>query len=717
MSPLYVLNLVVVAGVVVLMPIIYFALIAGVGYFGFWWATEMTGIMSTEGVRVRGRSGGALLFAKLLAYLVPLFLAGLLLIFLLKPIFIGRGEREETVSLNEFEEPELFAFFNRVCEIIGAPKPKRIDLNNEVNASAGFARGFWSLFIPGDVVLTIGMPLVTGLTTRQFTGVMVHEFAHFRQGIAMRASMLINMVVGWFAVRAHSRDRLDDWLEDSIEESEHWIAVLILKIAQLLVFLTRLVLILLYRIALLCSAAMSRQMEYDADRFAARFVGSETEAAVSARMVELMIAAQSAESQAHEMWVKDKSVPRDMPTLIAMASARLMPEERERVEHMMQHGAGGLFDTHPPAHKRIKAVMKLNEPGIFRPDGQATALFRDIDMANMRASYAHFREVLGPRRLEKVTFVPIDSLVRQHVKAQASNDALTNFVGFDPPTWRPIFPSMRTPGAPEDAKAAAQKHRQLVKELRAMPGLHEQSAAFTKADLALARCEQAKTLLEWQLGRVDKAWGIVPATPAGVSAHKDKQLEVAATAASALGERADLASKRLALGLQLLQIPAVTKAMEDGAADVARVKQLSEAMARMKASWPDMQRVRALFNTLDAVLPHITSEEIRVQHRSKIRVLLEELRPRMDAVRAELGNVPDPYSTEPAELAPSTNLGTRIAGSGRYQDDPEFILVAARDMLERYAHDQRRMVGELVEIAMRVESTLERIASERKAKA
>ncbi len=54
----------------------------------------------------------------------------------------------------------------------------------DVNASAGLRRGLLSLF-SHDLVLTIGLPLVQGLSLREFTAVLAHEFGHFRQGGGM----------------------------------------------------------------------------------------------------------------------------------------------------------------------------------------------------------------------------------------------------------------------------------------------------------------------------------------------------------------------------------------------------------------------------------------------------------------------------------------------------------------------------------------------------
>jgi Zn-dependent protease with chaperone function len=71
-------------------------------------------------------------------------------------------------------------------------------LDLQVNASASFRRGFLSLF-SRDLTLTIGLPLVAGLTVRQLGGVLAHEFGHFAQGAGMRLTFVVRSVNAWFA--------------------------------------------------------------------------------------------------------------------------------------------------------------------------------------------------------------------------------------------------------------------------------------------------------------------------------------------------------------------------------------------------------------------------------------------------------------------------------------------------------------------------------------
>src|SRR5262249_12433881 len=156
-----------------------------VGYGVYYHAVNHVGILGT----VRGR-GAVLTFA---AYGAPLVVGAILILFMLKPLFSRPAKQGRTRTLKRQAEPVLFAFVERVCEAVGAPRPRQIQVDCEVNASAGFRRGLLSMF-GHDMVLTIGLPLVAGLTLRQFAGVLAHEFGHFAQGAGMRLTYVVRSI-------------------------------------------------------------------------------------------------------------------------------------------------------------------------------------------------------------------------------------------------------------------------------------------------------------------------------------------------------------------------------------------------------------------------------------------------------------------------------------------------------------------------------------------
>ncbi len=96
-------------------------------------------------------------------------------------------------------------FIDRLCDAVHAPRPRRIDVDCQVNASAGFRRGMLSMLLGRDPVLTIGLPFVAGMNARQFAGILAHEFGHFAQGGGIRLIYVIRPISFWFTRVVYER--------------------------------------------------------------------------------------------------------------------------------------------------------------------------------------------------------------------------------------------------------------------------------------------------------------------------------------------------------------------------------------------------------------------------------------------------------------------------------------------------------------------------------
>ncbi len=138
---------------------------------------------------------------------------------MLKPLFARPGKREKARVLDPEIEPLLFAFVDGVCTSVGAPRPNRIEVDCQVNASAHRDAGPLAVF-SNELVLTIGLPLAAGLNMKQFAGVLAHEFGHFSQGAGMRLSFLIRAISFWFARVVYQRDRWDLSLDCLVADRE-----------------------------------------------------------------------------------------------------------------------------------------------------------------------------------------------------------------------------------------------------------------------------------------------------------------------------------------------------------------------------------------------------------------------------------------------------------------------------------------------------------------
>src|ERR1051326_2432550 len=176
-SPMYMLGLALVAGGMVLVIAAYVTLVCLTAFGVYYHVTHHRAVLGTGGL------GG------LVAYFGPAVMGCVVVFFMVKPYFAGEPERPPKYSVTPQSDPALLAFIARICDLVKAPRPCRVDVDCQVNASASFASGFKSLG-KNEVVLTIGLPLAAGLTLQEFAGVLAHELGHFSQRAGMRLTYI-----------------------------------------------------------------------------------------------------------------------------------------------------------------------------------------------------------------------------------------------------------------------------------------------------------------------------------------------------------------------------------------------------------------------------------------------------------------------------------------------------------------------------------------------
>jgi Zn-dependent protease with chaperone function len=363
-GPLYSAGLAIVAFAMVLLPIIYLALIAFTAWAVLLHLKNDTWIFDGPS----GRGG----FWQFILYLGPAVAGGILLFFLVKPFFATKTKPPQPITLDPAKEPLLFAFVRKVCGLVGAPEPCRIDVDCQVNASAGLRRGLWS----NDLVLTVGLPLAAGLDMRQFAGVLAHEFGHFAQGAGMRLTHVIRRINLWFARVVYERDEWDAKLEQSARNTD-WRISLVLHLARGCVWVTRRILGALMHAGHAISCFMLRQMEYDADSYETKVAGSDAFEQTASQLRLLNVATQTAYEDVQQSWASQR-LPENLPLLIGHKASSLPAEVHQRLSAAAASEKTGWFDTHPCDADRVRAARRLSEPGVFRLAEPATRLFSDF---------------------------------------------------------------------------------------------------------------------------------------------------------------------------------------------------------------------------------------------------------------------------------------------------------------------------------------------------
>src|SRR5690606_21154789 len=165
-------HLLLVAGAMAALPLFYMMFVIAAGASVVWYITVlMPSLMAHTPL-------GRATFIYVAAVVSPALAGSILVVFLFKPLIFRIQEDQRRRSLTRQSQPLLFELVDRICWATGAPIPQRVDVDYRVNASAQPLGGVWSV-AAGKMVLTIGLPLFAGLSSRQLAGVIAHEFGHF----------------------------------------------------------------------------------------------------------------------------------------------------------------------------------------------------------------------------------------------------------------------------------------------------------------------------------------------------------------------------------------------------------------------------------------------------------------------------------------------------------------------------------------------------------
>lgn len=543
-GPIYGAGLAVVAFAMVLLPLLYVGLIALVAWavllhlrYDFWIF-----------------EGGGAIILRIILYLGPAVAGGILVFFMVKPLFAAKAPRPESIALDPASEPLLFAFVQKISSMVGAPAPCRIDVDCQVNASASLRRGFYST----DLVLTIGLPLVSGLDMRQFAGVLAHEFGHFAQGAGMRLTYVIRKINFWFARVVHERDAWDLKLEHAAKHSD-WRIRIVLHMARGCVWLSRRLLWVLMHAGNAISCFMLRQMEYDADSYEAKLAGSDAFEATAERLRVLNVATQTAYEDVRQSWAS-KRLPENLPLLINHKAGSLPPEVHDKLSASAASRKTAWFDTHPCDADRIRAARRLNQPGVFRLSEPAFGLFSRFSELSKRVTrhqYAkHFKLEFTDQNL-----MSAEEILRESTASAEAGAMARKFYGTVNISLKPLLATGALPASAADENAL-EKWREACQATNTLRAQAEKlSAEIAQLQTRLVRLTTAHCLARAGFKVEPKAFGLPEnaTTPLAQMTAAARGLQDANSAISARLAELDpfvaALRQRVTLALQLAQAP------------------------------------------------------------------------------------------------------------------------------------------------------------------
>ena len=693
----YQLALGVVAVVMMLLPLAYLAIIAGIGWGVFWHLQNNQDIMTAPGAKGRG----ALLL--ILIYFAPAIIGGAVVIVMLKPLFSRSPRSRLPPPLSPDDEPVLFAAVHRLCQALGSPTPHRVYLDNHANASASF-QSLGDLLL-NRLTLVIGLPLVAGMPARNLLGVLAHEFGHFNQYWAMRLGWIIHAINHWFTRVAQERDSWDEWLEQSSKAVDirlGWV----LFLARAGIWLTRQILKGLRWIGVIVSRRLSRQMEYDADACEVALVGSAAFAQSMQQIVELSVASNLADEELNHM-ARERRLVDNIPRLIA-AQARYLPDSvREQIGKTELETTESWDDTHPPNRLRIEHAESLQQQSHYAHEGPATDLFVDFD----RCCQLMARELYSDSLKRTVTaeeMVPVDRAIAEIAQAAANDQASLDFVGGEASALNLLVvdsgPLLTTRSAAElwsDLQSARQEQdRYLVPFRESTQRESELTIAWQKAELLSLAFLLKQPTSDFQPANAPRRLRSLDAT----LEHLTEVLENrnAATTRGLPFRRAW--GSRLKAALQLLDTPETEALLPETHRLRAQRDRLWPGLMVLSDTWPAREQIEIKCTNLGYVFSRVMKQGFDSSFAEGIGTLKDSLMKLLEEVWSQLSQAQYPEPVDP----PPDHLAAFCLPGIQDPNDPLQVYQGCDRLTSTARIVWRKSLGQAIAIAREVEQVWER---------
>ncbi|WP_225826935.1 M48 family metallopeptidase [Streptomyces naphthomycinicus] len=441
---------------------------------------------------------------------------GIITVLLAVPVVRGllmlrtpKGEDPPGIPVTDADEPRLWALVRELATAAGTRAPHRIVLTGEVNASVSENPRLLGLF-PGRRLLTLGVPLLIGLTEAQLRSVLAHEFGHFTGGdtrlsaLVVRGRVQIGRVIGQFHERADDKVAADRARQERASAKRVAKGKTAKQVNTAGVGATYRTMARIYtaygKLYLRASLSTARGQEYAADLAAARIAGRDATASALREIPAL--------SASHDFYVESYATlglqARLMPPLgefFGGFGRLLTAREAELAElrRELPDEPAGPYDSHPPIAERVRRIEALPADGradeatgaalaLLTDPARTLAALEDAVLVNRLLAYpraAGWQELLDASMAAGLSSAqtPLHQALAAYTGQPATLAALLDVID-DGRLWRL---AERLPLSEEAAAAKGRVFREFVR-----PGLHRSLRTMVLADFS------SRSLLHWE---------------------------------------------------------------------------------------------------------------------------------------------------------------------------------------------------------------------------
>lgn len=255
----------------------------------------------------------------------------------------------------------------------------------------------------------------------------------------------------------------------------------------------------------------------------------------------------------------------------------------------------------------------------------------------------YYSLVLGETPARK-NLIDVSDMVQSHATEQEFSSAVESysFGNFTP--WRPFGPSGDLPGAPPNPKAALARLNDLRQEIGQRKTHHSEALKnWLNLKKRLIVSSQARALLEAGFQIDAKQFYLPKATIEGVEVAECRFSESEAQITKALEEVEALQRERLILGLQLLQVPAVTARIAGAEAWLEEMSRHWQALATLQEQLSLLWQLNLQHAQLEALARQLKKNSDDRQLDEVIQEKIEALRSSFSELEMRLGNCDYPF--------------------------------------------------------------------------
>ncbi len=585
----------------------FFSVIAAICYALYWHAQNNNWLAAGE--HASGLRSSRLKIAYVFVFIVPFIIGSIAIFFLIKPIFTRRRVHYEPLTLDRAQDPELYAVLEEIARRVKVPMPKRIEVHCDVSASVMLS-GFFSR----GLVLHLGLPLIAGLSTNEFVGVLAHELGHFRGRLGIRLRYLNNRLNRWFIRVAYERDGFDEEMQSYGEgEDDNNIIWLLILLTRPIVWACRKIMVGLAYASHYISFIESRQSEFKCDAVGAAVVGSSAMTAMLRKLEILSFAQQRCYQDLSAAW-REQRLPDNFPQLVVTRASE-MPETSQDalLSVMASQSQAKWHDTHPLIPKRVAALEAKPVDGIFDFPGPATRLLKNFKMVACAVTIVYYRKGCG-LNVDQSNLVATDALVEQHAVLFEEQGALDR-VGrkcinlYLPPVLcaKPLAVSSK-PKA--DLARLKEVHQKIDQHAKRFANWFE---AFSdqldrQHDLAMA-----DAFLRIGVKLDKKQWKLPSADRAGVAQARSVTDSEIDSLRPRLQSMNALQAERIRLALQLALLPQVRQKIGLTDEDVSDLKRIWPVLRACESACPSCIEVRQSHHAAAGICRAVEEDGDRVE--------------------------------------------------------------------------------------------------------